>query len=151
MATPLELKIDKANDLQKLARDLKAAGNVELRKELLRGIQQATKPIKQSIKPAALRELPKRGGLNQVIAGSKVGVRTRTGKNPAVVVVTKHVKHDVRALDRGILRHPVFGRDEWVTQRIPPDWWTNEMRRQEPQAARDVIAVLDSVAKKAGF
>ncbi len=47
----------------KLSKDLRAAGDKDLRKELYRGLQRATKPLKDAAKENARATLPRKGGL----------------------------------------------------------------------------------------
>lgn len=147
---PVELRIEGARNLEKLSKKLKAAGDATLRKELYAGINRATKPAKTAIKEAARRELPKKGGLNEFIAKSSVTTRTRGGgKNPGVQIVAKKKGHDIRAIDRGRLRHPVWGnRRVWVTQQIKPGFFTDTIGAQINDLRRAVIKVLDDIARK---
>lgn len=136
--------------LEELARRLREAGNKDLTRELLRGINRSLKPAKAAVKAAALRDLPQGGGLNRFVASSRIGSRTRTrGRNPAVFLTGKKSGHDLRAIDRGRVRHPVFGnRDAWVTQQVEPGWWSRTLSEQAPAIRREVIRAMDEVAEK---
>lgn len=146
---PVDVRVTGANQLADLAKQLKAIGNNDLRKELLAGIRKAAKPMAQSAKDRAERELPKAGGLNEVVAKSKFSTRTRTaGRTPGVRVVASN-PHDIKALDRGRLRHPVYGnRNAWVTQKVTPGWFTDAMLDNADEVRREILAALDRVARK---
>lgn len=135
--------------LEAIGRRLKETGDKELRRDLLRGINRALKPAKAAVKAAALRDLPQGGGLNRVVASSRIGSRTRTaGRNPAVFLTGKKSGHDLRSLDKGKARHPTFGHEPWVTQDIKPGWWSETLAGQVPSIRREVIDVMDDVARR---
>lgn len=145
----LTAKITGANNLERIARELKATGDKELRRELLRGIQKGAKPLKEAVKRSADLTLPQRGGLHKVVARSKVSVRTRlAGGNPGVTLRADS-GHDINAMDRGRLRHPVFGdRRAWVTQQIKPGWWSLPIKAAAPAVRQNIEQAMESVIKK---
>lgn len=149
---PVELSVEGSHDLERVARRLKRAAAGELRKELYRGINRAVKPMKQAAKDAADRELPQRGGLNKFVASSKFGTRTRGfGRSPGVSITAKKSGHDLRSLDRGRLRHPLFGnRRFWYQQPVRAGWWTQTLNDEAPLVRRELIRVLDDVAARIG-
>lgn len=87
--------------------DLVAAGKIK--NELRKQIRATTKATRYKIRDAAKADLPKEGGLNKWAArvpsasvhtqGKRQGVRLRLTRRGA----------DMRALNRGVARHPVFG------------------------------------------
>ena len=87
--------------------------------------------------------LPSRGGLAARVAGARYTVdEVRSAGGSAGIQLTVAADLDVDALDRGTLRHPVYGnRSRWVTQRVPARWLTDAVE----DAARDG-AVLDQLA-----
>jgi hypothetical protein len=145
----IDVKVTGADALARLSRDLKDAGEKDLRRELLRGIQRAAKPAREAAKTAARNELPRRGGLNDRVAASKFTARTRTGgKNPGVRITGKG-ELDLPALDRGRLRHPLFGnRRRWYEQRIDAGWFTKAMEDLAPQIRRELLKAIDDVRAK---
>lgn len=146
----VDLRITGANELGALARRLRAEGEAGkgLRKELFRGINRATKPLKAEAKAAAARELPQAGGLAQVVARSRFTTRTRTGARSAgVSIVAKGTA--VRTTNRGMVRHPVFGNKKvWVTQDVEPGWFTDTMQRAAPLVQRQLLAAMHDVANR---
>jgi hypothetical protein len=136
--------------LADVGRRLKESGDKGLRKELLRGINRSLKPVKAKVKEAALRDLPREGGLNEFVASSKIGSRTRmAGRNPAVFLTGRKAGHDLRSTDRGRLRHPVFGnREVWVNQQIKPGWWSETLAGEIPAIRHEVVRALDDVARR---
>lgn len=145
----MDIIVTGATDLERLARRLKELGDNDLRKEMLRGIRNGTKPLIAAAKDSARDSLPREGGLNEVIARSKFGTRTRTsGRTPGVRVVGTS-GHNIQAMDEGRLRHPVYGnRDVWVTQQITPGWFTKPMEDGADDVRRELVNVLDGIARR---
>lgn len=153
---PIELRVEGAEKLGILGRSLRRAGNVELRKELYRGLNRAVKPLREVAKRTPLDRpgLPSRGGLSDTVASSlrSRGVRVRRrlgGRNPGISLSGVWSGHDIRALNRGRLRHPVFGnRGVWVTQTIASGFWDKPLEREAPKTRKEVVRVLDELAQQ---
>lgn len=145
----IDLKVGGVQSVEKVARLLKSTGNKELKKELITGITKASKPARQKVKAAAVAQLPRRGGLNRLIGKATISSSTRlSGRNPGVRIVGKRAGISVRQIDEGTIRHPVFGRDVWVTQKIKGGWFSETLEGEAPEIRREVVNVLDAVAKK---
>ena len=146
-----DISVRGANQLADLAKDLKAAGYKELRRELYRGISRAMKPLAEEARKSARENLPRRGGLNEVVASSRFTARSRmAGRNPGVRLVGAKKGHDLSAIDRGRLRHPVFGNDWWVTQIIEPGWFTDGLSDSVVVAPvrKEILRAMDDVARR---
>jgi hypothetical protein len=119
----------------------------DLRKELLREIRTGVKPILEEIRDEAEETLPRRGGLADLVAGAKYGVRTRTfGKEAGVRVEGRLPGHDINSVDRGSLRHPVFGRKSWVQQPVRPGFFSRPPEAAKPALQAVVLKAMDTVA-----
>ena len=135
--------------IEQVGRKLKATGNKELKKELQRGITAATKPLRQKLKAAAKADLPQRGGLAALVGGASFTASIRTsGREVGVRIIGRRKGYSLAQIDEGVIRHPVFGRDVWVEQRIKGGWFTKTAEADAPQIRRAVVDVLDDVAKK---
>jgi hypothetical protein len=144
----IEPSIRGADDLAQLARALRAAGDPGkgLRKELYRGLQRATKPLKAKAQQAAAESLPQSGGLAQVVAAkSKISTRIMTGSSPRVSIQAKGVGVST---DKGFVRHRVFGTDAWVTQKVQGGWFTQTMKDSGPAVAKELNDAIDDVADR---
>lgn len=145
----VDLKVTGGADLAKVGRRLREVGDKGLQRELARGIQRATKPMKEAGRRAAAAEFPQRGGLAQHVAASKFTTRTRkAGKSPgARVTVSSDV--DMVELDAGTVRHPVYGnRSVWVMQRVPAQVISGAMEGAAPEVRREIDKVLSDVTRK---
>ncbi len=146
-----DVRIAGAEKFAALARDLKAAGAKDLRRELYRGLNRATKPLKAAAKESAQSTLPQRGGLAARVARARFSTRSRAGANPSVRIVAKDAagrKVDLSRLDRGQVRHPVFGRPPYVSQRVDPGWFSRPMEDGVDVVRAEMIAAIDVVTAK---
>lgn len=145
-----DFEVRGAEKFERVAKALRQAGDKELRKELYAGINRATKPLRANARKSAEKNLPKAGGLNKRVARARMSTRRVTGKNPGVKIVAKGMDQ-LGLMDRGMVRHPVYGnRKKWVNQPIPDaeGWFTQPMEDGKPQAQREIVHSLDDVAKK---
>lgn len=151
---PVDIVIKGAEDFARVSKDLRAIDDKLLRQELYRGINRATKPMKDDAKANARRVLPHRGGLGDFVAKTSLTTRTRGGQNPGVRIVARKTKKggkksDLDRIDRGQVRHPVFGnRKVWVQQDVTPGWFTKPMERGADPVRRALLDVLDDVKRK---
>lgn len=142
-----DFRVTGAEDLQALARGLRQAGDKDLRKELMRGLRSGVKPLIADTREHARQTLPKRGGLNERVARSKFKVKIRTGANPSVRITATGL--DARLDRTGRDRHPVFGnREVWVQQKVTPGWFSVPMKHGARRVRKDLLDVMDSVARK---
>ena len=145
----VDLNVHGANRLAAVAKRLKETGDKDLRKELYRGIQRAGKPLREATKASAREHLPRKGGLNELIARSRYSMKTRSGENPTVQFVAARKGIDMKAIERGRLRHPVFGnRKNWVTQTIAGGFFARATQDAIPEVRKEVVKVLDDIAEK---
>lgn len=152
MSGGVELKVKGTAEFEAVKARLKQAADRGLNRELSQALNRATKPLKAAAKANALSDLPKRGGLAAAVAASKFSTRTRTGKDPSVRIEVKGLSvSNLRALDRGTLRHPTFGhRDRWVTQQVHVDWFTAPMQAGAEPVRRELSQALDTIAQRIG-
>lgn len=139
-----------ADQLAAVTKRLKAAGEQGkgLRKELLKRIRLAAKPLVQDVRNSAMDTLPAKGGLNRRIR-TGIGVRTRAaGKSVGVRIVAKN-RYAIKQMDKGRLRHPVFGnREVWVQQSVPPGWFTKPVEAGADDARKGAVEAINYIARK---
>lgn len=155
----MQIEVVGVEQLAALARDLKAAGDRDLRKELFRGIQRGARPLKMEAKAAALEELPKSGGLAERVANAKFSVNVRLGaRNPSIRItgrgqvgsVTGNV-YDLNSMDRGRIRHMTYGHRPWKDQTIRPGWFSDRMKRAADTGVRaEILSAMTTVQNKLG-
>lgn len=149
----MDLRVGGADELNRLARKLKEVGDKGLRKELYRGLQRATKPIRADVQRSLATRLPERGGLARKMSRARVTSKIRTAnRNTRLTIQVSSPRgedFDVQAMDRGRLRHPVFGRrGKWVTQQIPPGAVSEPLEAGADTARTEATAALSRVARQ---
>jgi len=143
---PDDFQIRGAEQLDELAKRLKAAGGNDLKKELLRGIRETNKPTIAKVRKSAAENLPRRGGLAAQVAKESIGTRTRLTGNSAGVTISRKRG---RGLNDGRLRKPLFGnREHWYAQAIPKGWFTKPIEDDAPRIRDGLQKVMGDVAAK---
>ena len=139
-----------AEQLGKLSRRLKEAGDKELKRELFKALNRATKKPKAEARARALTTLPRHGGLAKRVAASRFTTRNRTTRTgDAVLQLVAKGTVNVHSIDRGRVRHPVFGnRDRWVAQPVKPGWFSIPMKANERGTQREIAAALIELQRK---
>lgn len=176
-----------------LAKDLRKAGSVTLRRELYKGLSRSARPVIAAIK-ANTSTLPSGGGrgrrrtrmvdtgrtlTNQAsgkthkvkerrkvggslaagesladrVAGATFVAKQSTGRNPGIRIVAtekRGKKIDLARLNKGEVRHPVFGR--WrkgtPTQRVTPGWFDRPIEANLDEFRKGILAAVDAVEKE---
>jgi hypothetical protein len=132
-----------------LSKSLKQNGQTELRKELNKTLKTVTKPLIAKTRATARQTLPAAGGLAALVAKEPQRTQVRTGmKTAGVRIVVGRKGGGARAADSGTIRHPVFGGDQWVTQRVPSGWFSDTLREHAPAIRPDLVNAMEDIAKK---
>jgi hypothetical protein len=148
-----DFRVQGADELNRLARRLKG-GDKALRKELYSGLQRATKPIRADVQRSLATRLPERGGLAQKMSKSRVSAKIRTANRNTRLTIRvdgpRGEDIDVRAINRGRIRHPVFGvwRPNTPIQTIPPGAVTEPLEAGADHARREATAAMARVARQ---
>lgn len=141
----MSFEVQGGEQLERLAHALKMAGSLDLQRELSKAISAEMKPLQEQVKTHARAILPRRGGLNRRVAASQF----KTVKLRGGVRLQARSSYSLQLLDRGTVRHPVFGnRSRWVTERVRPGWWSDPVKTAAPDAQRKIQAAMDRVAAK---
>lgn len=116
----IDIKIQGSHDLAALNRALKEIADKELKRQLRESARSAAKDTEPVFVAAAMQALPKGGGLNVWVAGRLRA--TVLMRSAGVRVALRRRGADIRALNRGRIRHPTYGHRPWVTQSGPSGW-----------------------------
>lgn len=147
-----EIRITGAESLRALGKDLKAMGEEGkgFRKELLKSMRVGAKPLVEATRASARANLPKKGGLNEFIATSKIATRNSlAGNKVGTRIVAKKAGgskgfHDLEAMDAGSFRHPVHGnRKVWVQQSVTPGWFTKPLNEAMPKVRASLMEAME--------
>lgn len=144
------MPVNASAQLRGSAARLKAAGEVGVRRQMIRNLRAAAAPIVPDIQESARESLPKAGGLNEAMAAQKPKVTVRTTGRTAGVSIRSKVRGNYT--NTGQWRHPVFSSDRkrWVKQpqSFPgaKGWWERGAEKGSPKAKVVMRGVLDEVA-----
>jgi len=146
----MDVRVTGAEQLERVYKAVREAGDNEIRKDMLRGLRNTTKPLIAAVRIAARDDLPSAGGLAADVAAGKYAARTRTsGQSAGVRITGVWAGHDVEALDRGVLRKPVFGnRSVWVLQSVTPGFFSRTLADKAPTVQADLLAVMEDVVQR---
>lgn len=141
------IRIKRTQDFTALARRLQGASR-ELRSELYKAINRATKGLKRDVRESATRRLPRSGGLNTRVAKSKIVTKRRmTGKNAGVRIVGSS-GYDIGSINRGRVRHLTYGHRPWSDQAVTPGFWTEPLVAGAPPVRREIDEAMNRIAKQ---
>jgi hypothetical protein len=146
----IEVRVVDTEDFIALSRALRKVGSRELKSELTRGITAAAKPLKKAAKDSARSILPSGGGLGRRVARTSLPHKRRTtGGHAGIRIEAKsNAVKDPYRIDRGRIKHPVFGRGPWVLQDVPKGWFTEPMESGGPAVRKELLTVMERVANK---
>jgi len=160
----VDLKVEGIKNIRQVSIDLKAAGDKGMRRELYRAVSAAGKPLVQAARQSASQSLPHSGGLAELVSSSKMRTQMRTGARTAGVRIVATAPNafskskapksfsrgiDLSAMDRGILRHPLFGyREFWYTQSVKPRWWSDPMMRGADNARKEILKAVENITEQ---
>lgn len=138
--------------LREVALRLKA-GDVELWKATRRNLIVAVQPARPAIRASARATLPKTGGLNEWVASASINTQILTGPRSAGVRLRVRKKgHDMADVDKGVVRHPVFGnRKAWTVTNVEPGFATKPVEKLTPAITASVLLAMRQAALAAGF
>jgi hypothetical protein len=132
-------------EFRELGRKLKAAADKDLPDEIYSTVRDAMTPLQGDIRRSAVAVLPRRGGLGALIAQSPISI----GKRPGGISLKGSSGHDIAAMDRGRLRHPLFGdRRHWYTQPVAVGWWSKPTERSKSSIQAAVERAMENIKQK---
>ena len=143
-------------DLKALGIRMERLGSEELQKVVYPALERAAQGLRVDIIESARRVLPKAGGMADLVSAQPIYIRSKTNskKDFSVFVIQTWKGHDLRSLNNGRLRHPVFGRREntadWQNQKITPGYFTDaitmkisRIRKVFVKAANDALKGIE--------
>jgi len=148
-----ELRIVGADKFGVLAKTLRQLGDKDLQRELYRGINRSVKPLTEEVKKGTQNYLPRRYAF-ELAKSLKVRARRRAGKDPSIRLVgtaktPRGKQRDLASLNRGRLRHPLYGnRRYWYDQKVSPNWWDEPLFEGVEQVREELVQVLDDIWAK---
>jgi len=151
--------------LHEVAKAVRATGDKGLGRQMGKALAATTTPLQEAIDAEAARVMPVGGGYQAVLSKSlHHKTSQRTGSRSATIRLITYAdgtgeRRDVEALEKGTLRHPVFGRSRTVRGRgrVPNPWAVTRIRSGFHQrgtadagdeAQKRLLVVLDDFAAR---
>lgn len=125
----------------------------ELRRDVYASFRQVTKPLGQKVIKGGAAKMPRAGGFAATLARARMGQsNATTGRSIGVALTFKTSPgHDLKTLDAGVLRKPVFPRPgfkaTWVTQAVPARAYSAPFEAGRPAVSRELVKMLENVAR----
>lgn len=152
MAT-LSVTVRGKGQLTRLIRNVEFAQTTDVERQLHRAMRQSARPLEVGVKADIPLRIPRRGGYAATIRSTiLLSHKTRGFTMGAGLDITCRAKgrkrfRDVRALEHGRLRHPVFGnRSIWVLQHIVARFFSGPIVRRRGEIADEITDATDRVA-----
>lgn len=157
----IQVRVSGAAELKKVAAQIRREGNKDLSRDMSRALSRSVEPVKVSIRQSAAETMPTRGGYSPVFLKS---LRFRqkksgSGNSASLSLITyaegKQERRDIVSLERGRLRHPVFGRSSknrrahpWATTNIRAGFHRRGSDNAADQAEKEILKVVDDFARR---
>lgn len=134
----VQVTIYGASQAAELGTKLIRAGDGALKDRLYEAIRKANLGLEGEIRRSALTHLPRRGGLAEAVAASRISVRRSFGLGNGVgITIRASHQYDLSGLDHGLDVHPLFGnKAHWYAQHVRSGWFSDATDGQrEPTRA----------------
>lgn len=149
MAT--RVKVTGQAELRKLAARIRQAERVEVEAEVRKGQREAFAGLEPAVKSSALATLPS-GYRKTMAAAVSVSIRTSFGRGAtvkAVVFSSDGKNRDIRTINKGRLKHPLFGdRTRWHTTTVRPGFVDRAVAALPQRAYDESAEAIDTVLKR---
>jgi len=140
-------------ELRYVAAKLRKAAARDLTRELRQAYRKSVRPLQREIKEEAIAVLPKRGAYNitmsKAVKTSVLGGLGRRALTVRVYARGKGEERDVRAVNAGIVRHPLFGhRKHWYVTRVRRGFVDRAFDRVQDRILHDAADAAEKVLQE---
>jgi hypothetical protein len=150
---PLSIQVRGAFQLSRTARKIREAGRKDLPRQMTKALTRTVKPLTVAVKASLPGYMPDRYA---AVLGKDLRLRTKiqTRGDGAGLRITGHAptrsdERDVKALESGILRHPLYGnRGWWYAQRITPGFFSEPISEGAPVVRAELNRVIAEFLQK---
>lgn len=167
----MEVQLLGVRELRQLAAQIRAEGDKGLGREMSAALRKVAKPVQGAVEGEYESGLPKRGGYANTFTRSiKWRTNTRTQDRLAsfrllIFGEGAHERRDIKALESGNLRHPIYGRhrrirrgvrrgsrdaNPWGVTSVKGGYWKRGTDQAADKAQREMITVLDEFVQRLG-
>lgn len=155
----IDVRVEGAAELRRVAAQIRAEGRKDLSREMGKALSRAADPLKQKIRESAAETMPRSGGYAGAFEKSlRFRASQRGSGDSAAYSLSTYAdgeseRRDIRALEAGKLRHPVFGRSRpgrRKGERVANPWTVTSIRpgfhkRATAKAADEAVKQLNQV------
>lgn len=138
-----------AEDYRKLQAAIKALTDRKLQRIYRKRLREAAGPIGRLVLEKGVEKMPRRGGLADYLAGSRVAMSARA--SGVDLWLGNRRKSQLSAINRrGVVRHPVWGhRDrKWAETPVPDEAFTEALAHLPAEATRRLNQVMVDITKE---
>ena len=153
-----DLEVIGTAEFVQIAAKLKALGSDGrvLRRELRNELKDAARPMVDAVRSHVGEYLP--SGYAPIMTAGLVVIPSQSLRGAtAGLKLTGHAKgvtrrRHIRTIDRGTLRHPVYGnRERWINQRVTPGFWSDPMYDSSDEAFEQIQQAIRKAIQKVGL
>jgi hypothetical protein len=140
------IEVKGADKFAELAAKIRKA-NGEMPEDLMRALEKTAPPLERAAKKSAAENLPKRGGLAAIVAGSGF---THQRRASGIRIVARGITQ-LKLTNDGKVRHPVYGEPgTWVGQAIPKatSWFTRPIMDGAPKIRDELSKAIEKVLRE---
>lgn len=149
----MQIRVTGGTDLARTREALRRVGDKALSRKMSKALQSAARPLGPEVRREIPRALPL--GYAPELSRSmrfRTSVRERSGYARVQIRVYgdgRRQRRDVPTINRGTLRHPLFGnRNRWYAQRVRPGFVDRPVDRLIPGVVDQMQTVVDAVAEQ---
>lgn len=146
----MSVEVRNVEVLEAAGRALRGADK-RYRRELFRGLNTASKPLREAVQESIPDYMPRRGGYATVLQRShspRVKAKT-SGRDPSIRIISRTrggVRRNTRALEEGRLAHPVFGnRSVWRVTDVRPGFFSEPMEDKADMVRDEMVDAVGRV------
>ncbi|MFF0269486.1 hypothetical protein [Kribbella sp. NPDC004536] len=142
-----DIRITDGGETKRAAERLRLAANGGLQRELQHALDRSTKRLDEDVRGSALERLPKRGGLNQIVARSRIDAEHLAPLR--VRLVAKGIDQ-LKLINAGHVSHPTYGHRPRVFQSLPraKNWFSRPIRRNAGRISRELRRAMERTARR---
>ena len=147
----MDVSVRGADDVDALVKRIRTHGDAKaIRREMHQGLNRATRPLREDMREKLADALPKRGGLSALVAGHfSANTSAKSGRYAGVTIFTRARGHDLKSLEAGRIRHPLFGnRAYWYEQNTGDKPLEGAFDDRADDVRREVLRVMSDIARK---
>ena len=138
------------DELRELGRILQGMDET-IRRDVVDSLKDAaTTRLTDAIRAEARAVLPRRGGLADLVAETRISAEVELSGDRPGVRLAGEGPVALDRIDRGELVKPLFGdRTRWYEQRVQPGWWSRPIQDNADDVGRDLDQAVTEGIRRA--